>query len=197
MATSNNSSLQLVMQRGPTPGYVYPLADAIVTLGRSGDNTIVIGVPQVSRHHARLIWQAGGWVVEDLGSANGTFVNQQRITNPKWLGPGDVLRLGDTIIFAVQFSPGAEPTLVSRRPPAQVPRGAGQAPTQCDVAASSQRQPRGPGRTGPNHGHSPRPGAYRPGGIVGRWPTGCRPSQRPARRHQSLSLVHCLDSHHP
>lgn len=128
MATSNSPSLQLVMQRGPTPGYAYSLADAVVTIGRSDDNSIVIAVPQVSRHHARLIWQAGGWVVEDLGSANGTFVNQQRILSPKWLGPGDVLRLGDTIVFAVQFSPGTEPTLVSHRPPAPQPRAAGPVP---------------------------------------------------------------------
>jgi hypothetical protein len=130
MVTPNSSSLQLVIQRGPTPGYAYPLAGSMVTIGRAGDNAIVIADAQVSRHHARLTWQSGGWAVEDLGSANGVFVNEVRITSLTWLRPGDTLRLGDTVVFAAQSVPSAEATLVAHRPPAPQPPGAGPTPTR-------------------------------------------------------------------
>jgi hypothetical protein len=130
MVTPNSSSLQLVIQRGPTPGYAYPLAGSVVTIGRAGDNAIVIADAQVSRHHARLTWQSGGWAVEDLGSANGVFVNEVRITSLTWLRPGDTLRLGDTVVFAAQSAPSAEATLVAHRAPAPQLPGAGPTSTR-------------------------------------------------------------------
>ena len=52
----------------------------------------------VSRPHARLWTESGGWWVEDLGSRNGTFVNGDRIRGKLQLGPGDVLRFGETTV---------------------------------------------------------------------------------------------------
>ncbi len=88
---------------------VYPLTQAAVTIGRQDDNTVVLVDPQVSRHHARLSWQGGTYVVHDLDSANGTFVNEQRLTVPRRLQDGDVLRLGNTV-FDVQLDVGMAPT---------------------------------------------------------------------------------------
>lgn len=88
-------------------GQVFPLSQAPVTVGRQADNTIVLADPQASRHHAAVTWQAGAFVVQDMGSANGTFVNNQRIAGPRSLRDGDSIRMGNTI-FDVRLPPVAE-----------------------------------------------------------------------------------------
>jgi hypothetical protein len=92
---------------------VFPLSQAPVTIGRQADNTIVLADPQASRHHATVFWQAGSFVVQDMGSANGTFLNNQRITGPRRLNDGDSIRMGNTI-FDVRLPPaaGQEQTMV-------------------------------------------------------------------------------------
>ena len=67
------------MLMGPTVGQIYELSQAETIIGRGEDAQIVIQNPAVSRHHVRLTYQAGNYFVEDLGSANGTFVNGQRL----------------------------------------------------------------------------------------------------------------------
>ena len=74
------------------------------TIGRYPDNTIVVSDPQVSRHHARISWQAGAYIIEDLGSGNGTFVNGQRISGPRLLSHGHVIRVGSTSLDVRQAS---------------------------------------------------------------------------------------------
>lgn len=70
---------------------------APVTLGRAPDNTIVIADNTVSSHHARLFLQGTQWYVQDLGSTNGTFVNEQRVSQHP-VRPGDRIRLGAIVI---------------------------------------------------------------------------------------------------
>ncbi len=88
-------------------GQVFPLAEAPVTIGRQADNTIVLADPQASRQHATIHWQAGTFVVQDLGSANGTYVNEKRITAPYSLRDGDAIRMGNTI-FDTQLPPAPD-----------------------------------------------------------------------------------------
>ncbi|MEI8165584.1 MAG: FHA domain-containing protein, partial [Chloroflexales bacterium] len=64
-----------------------------VTIGRAGCD-IVLDNPQVSRFHAQLDQAAGGAVLRDAGSTNGTFVNGQRLSGPHTLRPGDVIQIG-------------------------------------------------------------------------------------------------------
>jgi pSer/pThr/pTyr-binding forkhead associated (FHA) protein len=52
----------------------------------------------LSQQHARIFERNGSWVVEDLGSTNGTYLNQQKVTVPAQLSPGDRIRLGKTVI---------------------------------------------------------------------------------------------------
>jgi hypothetical protein len=63
-------------------------------LGRAADNAICLEDPLVSASHARISFAGGQWLVEDLGSRNGTFVNDLRIEGPIALTSGDVLRFG-------------------------------------------------------------------------------------------------------
>ncbi len=85
-------------------GQVFPLSQAPITVGRQADNTIVLADPQASRHHATLSWQAGAFVLQDMGSANGTFLNDQRISTPRPLRDGDIILMGNTI-FDVRLPP--------------------------------------------------------------------------------------------
>jgi pSer/pThr/pTyr-binding forkhead associated (FHA) protein len=67
-----------------------------ITIGK-GPATLQIGDDAaVSTRHAELALRGGAFVVTDLGSTNGTFVNSQRITQPTRLGDGDLLRFGNT-----------------------------------------------------------------------------------------------------
>ncbi len=103
MSYQGVSSPSLVIRH---TGQVFPLTQAPVTIGRLSDNTIVLADPQVSRHHATITWQSGAFVIQDLGSANGTYVNDRRITGPQALGSGDVIQTGNTQ-FDVQLAPAA------------------------------------------------------------------------------------------
>jgi len=85
-------------------GQVFHLTQQPVTIGRQDDNTIVLADPQASRHHATIYWQAGNLILQDMGSANGTFVNEKRIAAPQPLRDGQVIRMGNTV-FEVRLPP--------------------------------------------------------------------------------------------
>ncbi len=70
---------------------------APITLGRAPDNTIVISDSTVSSRHARLYLQGTQWYIQDLGSTNGTFVNNMRVTQHP-VRIGDQIRLGAIVI---------------------------------------------------------------------------------------------------
>jgi hypothetical protein len=78
--------------RGPVP-----LAGEEVTLGRALDNAVIVEGPSVSRHHARLVRRGDHWLLEDLASAHGCFVNGERVTS-SLLRPGDEIRLGAAVL---------------------------------------------------------------------------------------------------
>lgn len=86
---------------------VFPLNVPVVNIGRRLDNTLVIDDPRVSRNHAQLRSIKGRYVVFDLNSTGGTFVNGQR-SNQSVLYPGDVISLaGVTLIFGQDNPPSA------------------------------------------------------------------------------------------
>jgi len=96
---------------GPTFGKTFGVVGAL-TLGRSAECDISIPSDEISRHHAKLQVVPDGVMVEDLGSANGTFINNQRVHGGTLMKPGDELRL-DTIRFMLmspeQMQSGAAP----------------------------------------------------------------------------------------
>ena len=78
----------------PVVGSAFPL-DAIATLGRDVNNSIVVEDPFASAEHAVLTFRGRSWYVEDLGSTNGTFVNGSPVARVAPLGFGDELQLGE------------------------------------------------------------------------------------------------------
>lgn len=71
-----------------------PLGDAVISFGRGDDNTVRIEDDYTSTHHARVSARERGWVIEDCGSTNGTWVDRRRITSPTPLTPGMRVRIG-------------------------------------------------------------------------------------------------------
>jgi hypothetical protein len=88
----------LAFTRGPRAGVLFELKDATATsLGRGPENDIVVSDSAVSGQHCRIQPEGGRFVLHDLQSTNGTFVNERRIGR-QLLSEGDVIRLGDTWI---------------------------------------------------------------------------------------------------
>lgn len=101
---------RLVMRTGPNPGNAFELNQSIVTIGRDVANTIVINDAEISRKHVRIMSQAGGFVIEDTGSTNGTYINGQRLMGPHLLRPGELVVLGENVSLiyeTFQFDPDA------------------------------------------------------------------------------------------
>ena len=92
-------SLRLVVQRSPSleEGDEFPLNSAPVTIGRGGQNDLVLdGDEFASSRHARIEVRGDGVWVQDLDSTNGTYVNGSRVAGAQRLDAGDVLRVGET-----------------------------------------------------------------------------------------------------
>jgi hypothetical protein len=137
------AQFQFVMRQGPTPGVTFPLEGDQLTIGRDSSNGVAINDSEVSRKHARLGFQGGKYVLEDLGSTNGTFVNGQRLSGPVVLKPGDVVSLGEQIILmydAINADAGA--TMAAPRKSARVePPPAYSPPPPAYAAAAPPVQP--------------------------------------------------------
>jgi pSer/pThr/pTyr-binding forkhead associated (FHA) protein len=92
-------SVRLVVQRSPSleEGGEFPLNSAPVTVGRGGQNDLVLeGDDFASSRHARIEVRGDGVWVQDLESTNGTYVNGSRVAGAQRLDAGDVLRVGET-----------------------------------------------------------------------------------------------------
>ena len=77
---------------------MHPLLEEISTIGRTGSNTIAFRDSSVSARHARVFRTAEGFMIEDVGSRNGTFVNSEKLTGKRLLVEGDLVRLGKIIL---------------------------------------------------------------------------------------------------
>jgi len=92
--SSKVKGTKLVVIEGALAGTVVPLESQQITIGRAPDSTIVIDDDYASSRHARIYPAEGTWVVEDLGSTNGTWIDRARITTPTVLPVGTPLRIG-------------------------------------------------------------------------------------------------------
>jgi hypothetical protein len=92
-----NRAPRLVVERAPghAPGMIYDL-DADLVLGRGDRAEIRLEDPFASARHARVFEQGNIVVIEDLGSTNGTYLNEELLETPRPLHPGDRVRIGDS-----------------------------------------------------------------------------------------------------
>jgi hypothetical protein len=89
---------QLLVTAGPLAGTSLGLTDQQITIGRADDATLVLSDDYASTRHARLFPQDGQWLVEDLGSTNGTYLDRQRVTQPTPVPVGVPIRIGKTVL---------------------------------------------------------------------------------------------------
>ena len=97
-------TFQLVMKSGPTPGKVFELVKDQIVVGRDTTADITISDAEVSRKHARFYLQGSAYMLEDLGSTNGTFVNGQRLMGPHALKNGELIMLGENVGLVYEAS---------------------------------------------------------------------------------------------
>ncbi len=121
--------LQIVALSGPLAGRTFPLGSGSLSFGRTSDNTVVISSPLASRRHAELRFEAGGYVLYDLNSSNGTLLNGQRVQVQR-MNPGDVITIGDESFRFDAPVAAVDKTLVAtpQAPPTQPVAGGYAAP---------------------------------------------------------------------
>lgn len=179
------SNFRLVMRSGPTVGKVFPLEKAELFVGRDLSNDVVINDPEISRRHARLFQQGNSFVLEDLGSTNGTFVNGQRIMGPNILRPGDAVTFGERMSMVFESSEyDQDATMVSpaARPVYSDP---GQAQSYGQAPAPAYNTPAQPAYQPPS---SPPP-ARAVENYAGQIPAAYVPEAPPARKFPVVWII--------
>jgi pSer/pThr/pTyr-binding forkhead associated (FHA) protein len=134
------SAGRLIVLRGPQAGIEFKLQPGINVFGRREGN--VIRDVRVSRRHADIQTVNGEYILFDRQSANGTYVNGQRIHQPVLLQHGDIIRLGDTILVLKIVGQGAQdPFIIGARTPdltGQNPGGTTVLASRNDLAAPTR-----------------------------------------------------------
>jgi predicted component of type VI protein secretion system len=137
----------LLVRSGALRGRRLPITVPAVNIGRADYNDLVIADPSVSTTHARLQRKDDLWVLSDLGSTNGTYVEGEPVTGETVLTPGTTLRFGDV---STLFEPHDEP-----QPSAW--RDAGEAGTMAPAAESPPADQPRPSARRPIRAAAPKP----------------------------------------
>jgi pSer/pThr/pTyr-binding forkhead associated (FHA) protein len=110
MAGFGQVAATLTVHRGPGAGRSFSIEAPAITIGRHGQCDLQVNDTWVSRQHARITWGGAGYLLEDLDTVNGTYVNGERISGPRALRSGDVLQLGTQVELGFQVgAPAAHP----------------------------------------------------------------------------------------
>jgi pSer/pThr/pTyr-binding forkhead associated (FHA) protein len=88
----------LLVTEGALTGTRIALGNAPITIGRAEDSTLVVGDDYASTHHARFVPRGDQWLVEDLGSTNGTYLDRTKVTGPTLVPLGVPVRIGKTVV---------------------------------------------------------------------------------------------------
>jgi predicted component of type VI protein secretion system len=117
---------KLLVHEGPRKGEVFPITRPRAIIGRSSScDVIITGYEELSREHARLVWDGKAFRIEDMGSRNGTIVNGRQVSSGR-VSSGDRLQLGD-LLLELSVPPGGPDFAARQRDaavllPPQVPR---------------------------------------------------------------------------
>lgn len=88
----------LVVTEGSLQGTTLALGQATILIGRAPECTLVLEDDYASNRHARFTYNQGVWMIEDLGSTNGTFLGRSRVEAPTPVEPGVPVRIGRTVL---------------------------------------------------------------------------------------------------
>jgi pSer/pThr/pTyr-binding forkhead associated (FHA) protein len=157
-----------LFRSGDLKGRRLPIKVPVVNIGRGDYNDVVIADPSVSTMHAKLQRRDAIWILTDLGSTNGTFVEGERLTGEAPLGPGMTLRFGDVSALFEPLDdsvPSASPvgTRMMPRLEEEAPRSSPAQPVQEARAPEpipepvAEAQPQRPRPRRPIHVAPPRP----------------------------------------
>jgi len=180
------SNFRLVMRSGPSVGKEYPLDKNELFIGRDLSNDIVINDPEISRRHSRLFTQGNTFVLEDLGSTNGTFVNGQRLMGPNMLRPGDVITFGERLSLVFESTDFDQDATVVN--PASRPSYSSQGPAQVYTPPPSSPPPYTP----PQQPAYPPPGSQMPRqaeSFAGQVPTAYAPEMPVEQRRSPILWI--------
>ncbi|HWC35617.1 MAG TPA: FHA domain-containing protein [Mycobacteriales bacterium] len=89
---------RVVVAEGPLAGRSVALSSLPITIGRADDSTIAINDDYVSSNHARLVPNGSAWLIEDLGSTNGTLLDGAKVSAPTEVRAGSQIRIGRTVL---------------------------------------------------------------------------------------------------
>ncbi len=132
-------SATLVIRQGPQAGMSFPLTGNQAIIGREEGLDIALQDPESSRRHARISWQGDHFVIEDMGSTNGCFVNGVQITSPQMLNPGDSIGVGQTaLVFQIAGAQMGAPQYQPPAPHAAAPAHAPAAAPASDSGGGSK-----------------------------------------------------------
>jgi len=155
----------MLAKTGNLKGQRFPIRSPLANIGRADYNDVVLADPSVSTAHAKLQRREGVWVIVDLDSTNGTYVDGQRIKGEAPIGPGTTLRIGDV---SLAFEPMDEAagiakgggTVVMAKPPAAPPK-APAAPAARSAAGAGSKAHAGRPQATAGGGAPPSPGKKR------------------------------------
>ncbi|HEY3474709.1 MAG TPA: FHA domain-containing protein, partial [Anaerolineales bacterium] len=97
-----SSHHKLILRKGTDSSQEFELTRPEIVIGRDSNVDVVISAPAVSHRHARLIREGEGYILEDLGSTNGTHLNGQRLVGRQPLRSGDQIRLGASLTLTYE-----------------------------------------------------------------------------------------------
>ena len=100
----------LLIVGGEMGGRLFDLKDQTVSVGRNPDNVICLDFKGVSRYHFKLTFNNNSWLLEDVNSRNGTFLNDQKLDSKKALEKGDIIKVG---AVALKYIPQGDPERLS------------------------------------------------------------------------------------
>lgn len=111
LATSESEAMKkpaaLLVVGGDLNGTIFDLNESTLSIGRNADNEIPLEFNGISRYHFKVIKQSEDrWIIQDLGSKNGTFVNNKKITSDNYLNKGDIIKVGN---IALKYLPKGDP----------------------------------------------------------------------------------------
>ena len=109
------AQFRFVMRSGPSVGKTYSLEAPEISIGRDSTNTVALSDAEVSRRHARMELRGSAYVIQDLGSTNGTFVNGTRISGIQVLNPGDTVALGEGIVLVYETVADMDATVMASK----------------------------------------------------------------------------------